>query len=422
MSDDPRWREWPVIQELYRQWRRARGGKLSSAVRPFSRDWQKLIAAAGLHSAAGQAEAARDVRLLKDAGLLLTKTARYSPDKIERVVIPLEAEPRWRALFGGADAAVLRDAAILALQDAAGRLHPRIPSQWRDWCEGLAARLRMGRHIRPLNWRDERQLRCVLEMLFGLTAPEWAPMTPVRAASVELGFDSKALERQQALVEGALTQLMGANTTFASLGLVGAPLLLMMNGPLHLDFGDGSHVDFAALNGCYGLAEADLERAAGISTKADRLLTVENVKTTFHQIVAANRDAKTLVVASSYATPAIQHLMRKLAPASIPHFHFGDTDAFGFHILHTLREASPRPIQPFLMRYRPMSESDALDAKSRRVAETLLRSENMSDCWSELDAMLRAEKKGDYEQETYGPPNLFAWPFFDTGSSNSSSP
>jgi hypothetical protein len=36
----------------------------------------------------------------------------------------------------------------------------------------------------------------------------------------------------------------------------------------------------------------------------------------------------------------------------------------------------------------------------------------MSDCREPLEAMRAAGTKGDYEQESLGPPELVGWPFY----------
>jgi hypothetical protein len=36
----------------------------------------------------------------------------------------------------------------------------------------------------------------------------------------------------------------------------------------------------------------------------------------------------------------------------------------------------------------------------------------MSDCREPLEAMREAGTKGDYEQESLGPPELEGWPFY----------
>jgi hypothetical protein len=100
MSDNPKWRELPILRELHRQWLANRGySQDENFQRPFSRDWETLLSDANLHSAETRNEANRDARMLADTGLLAIKTVKYRPEFILRLVIPLEAQDRLRALF-----------------------------------------------------------------------------------------------------------------------------------------------------------------------------------------------------------------------------------------------------------------------------------------------------------------------------------
>jgi len=99
-ADDPRWRELPILRELFLQWRPARGSAEPGAFqRSFARNWEALLESAGLVSGEARGEADRDARLLAQAGLVELKLVRYRPYQIERISLPLGAEPRLRALF-----------------------------------------------------------------------------------------------------------------------------------------------------------------------------------------------------------------------------------------------------------------------------------------------------------------------------------
>lgn len=100
MSDNPQWRELPVLRELNSQWLTSRAGKPADSFRrPFGRDWETLLADANLISAESRNEANRDARMLASTGLLAIKTVKHRPEFIQRVAIPLEAESRLRDLF-----------------------------------------------------------------------------------------------------------------------------------------------------------------------------------------------------------------------------------------------------------------------------------------------------------------------------------
>jgi hypothetical protein len=99
-ADDSRLRRLPVLRELFLQWCDARGAAAPGEFqKPFSREWESLLTAAGLTSAEARHESDRDARLLADAGLVRLKTAKYRAYQIERILVPLEAEPKLRVLF-----------------------------------------------------------------------------------------------------------------------------------------------------------------------------------------------------------------------------------------------------------------------------------------------------------------------------------
>jgi hypothetical protein len=90
----------PVACELFAQWQRARGNRLEPATRPFSRGWEDLLGDAGLVSATDRTDAERDARLLATHGWIEIKSMRFKSHLLDRIVIPLAAEPRWREAFG----------------------------------------------------------------------------------------------------------------------------------------------------------------------------------------------------------------------------------------------------------------------------------------------------------------------------------
>lgn len=90
----------PVARELFAQWQNARGGRSDQAQRPFSRSWEELLEDARIVSATERSEAERDAKALEIGGWVQLKPVQYRPHLIDRVVIPLPAEARWREAFG----------------------------------------------------------------------------------------------------------------------------------------------------------------------------------------------------------------------------------------------------------------------------------------------------------------------------------
>jgi len=100
ITDAKRWRSCAWLRELVQQWHAARGyAEPTDFQRPFSRDWEELLAASGLLSAEARNEAFRDARALESASVIKLRTERYRPYQIERVIVPFAAEPSLRELF-----------------------------------------------------------------------------------------------------------------------------------------------------------------------------------------------------------------------------------------------------------------------------------------------------------------------------------
>jgi hypothetical protein len=90
----------PVACELFAQWQRARGSRAEPATRPFSRGWEDLLEDASLVSATDRNDAERDARTLAASGWIEITPVRYKSHLIDRIVIPLATEMRWRESFG----------------------------------------------------------------------------------------------------------------------------------------------------------------------------------------------------------------------------------------------------------------------------------------------------------------------------------
>ena len=90
----------PIAREMFAQWQRARGNRTEPSTRPFSRDWEEMLEAAGLVSATDRNDAERDARALAADGWIDLKPVQYKPHLLSRIQIPLAAEERWCNAFG----------------------------------------------------------------------------------------------------------------------------------------------------------------------------------------------------------------------------------------------------------------------------------------------------------------------------------
>jgi hypothetical protein len=394
------------LAELHRQWHAARGKRVAGASRAFSRNWVKLLEAAGITSAEDQATAAREAEA---CGQLVLKRHRYRTYLIERVTLPLASEAWLIERFGGTAGVDLQAASLEIVSDFEERGHARFPTEWTALCESLRVAFLQGRSLRPYGWSHPDTLRRLLEGVKKLSEKEWPTGTLIRAASVEVGLDSKALERHQRTFESGLARLFGAEISLKSLGLVAGDSHVELHGPVCLHFPDGSTHDFDGLTNVL-ISAADLARCASISTTAERLLSIENRKTTFRQYAAANEDRRTLVAATSFPTQAFRHLLEKL-PTSLPHHHFGDTDPAGWQILLKLREATPRRVEAFRMRWRAGERPSPLTPYDLQLLPKLLADRRLADVRPEIEFIAARRDRGDFEQETLGPPAVGGWSF-----------
>lgn len=398
------------LLELHRQWQAARGRRIAGNSRAFSRNWVKLLEDSGVLTAEDHATATREVEALEKEGRLVLKRHRYRRYLIEGLSVPLDQESWLTDLLGTQSAAERQQQALELVGGFACRTHARFPGPWSDLCRELEDCFGSGRSWRPFRWSRPETLRRLLEVLWNLSARDWETGTPIRAASVEVGLDSKGLERHARTFESALSRLHGAPVSLKSLGLVAGDSFVEFSGPICLHFPNGTSHDFEGLVHPI-LSATDLARCTHLTTRAKRLLSIENRKTTFRQFAAANADGDTLIATTSFPTPAFREFLRKL-PEALPHHHFGDTDPAGWQILEKLREASPKPVSAFRMNWRAAAGRVPLTPYDQKLLPKLLESGFLTDVSGELEIMAAKEDRGDFEQETFGAPGLRGWPFF----------
>ena len=390
------------LAEFHRQWHAVRGRRITETSRAYSRDWARLLDDAGITSAEEQATAGREAEALEKAGDLILKRHRYRQYLIERITLPLGRETWLQGLFGGIPSIDLQVASLEIVTGFSRRGHQRFPHEWAALCASLTSAFSSARSLRPFTWTHPATLRSLLETTAKLSEREWPVGTMIRTASVEVGLDSKGLERHQRTFEAALTRLFGSAMSLKSLGFVSGDSHVELHGPVCLHFPDGSRHDFDGLTHVL-ISAADLARCSHITTSADRLLSIENRKTTFRQYAAANHERRTLIAATSFPTPAFRDLLEKL-PVDLPHHHFGDTDPAGWHILLKLREATPRHVGVFQMKWRPSATPSPLTPYDRKLLPKLLDSPLLADVRTEITHIAERKDRGDFEQETLGPP------------------
>lgn len=394
------------LQTLHEQWMAARKRRVTSAARAFRRDWEGLLDEAGITSAEDRQTALREAQGLIQLRLIAFKS---KPRYIDKIEIPLEAEAWLHGRFGSSPGGEVQQRALAVVDRWAAEPHPLLSDLWLGLCGRLKAEFSIPRVVEPFRWLEAERVDELLRLMFHLTSREWPEGTLVRDASTRLGHGSKYLEEEQSFIERALAQLFGREMPLEALGIQTSNSVLPYCGPMMLHYED--HTKVLDLRYEAALSAVELEKVVHITTTAERLLTVENRKTTFLQLARADEARSTLMVASSFPTQAVRLLLQKL-PREIPHYHFGDTDPSGWDILRRMREVSGREVQPFQMRWRPDENSGLLTSRDRQVIERLMHDPQMADCQAHLQPMLDSKRRGDFEQESLPPVLLRAWPFF----------
>jgi Uncharacterized protein conserved in bacteria C-term(DUF2220) len=395
------------LAQLHQDWMAARKRRVTASVQAFRRDWEQLLEDAGIKSAEDQQTALREAQQL---GKFQLAPRKRNPRFIDKIVIPLESEAWLHEQFGTQPGVAAQQQALDVVHAWAAKNHPLIPDTWNELCRRLETAFSIPKVLEPFRWLEARRVDELLNLLFQVTSHEWSAGTLIRTASTHLGHDSKYLEEQQTFLERALEALFGRETPLEAVGIQTSNSTLHYCGPLVLHFED--HAKPLDLRFESTLSVAELEQATHITTTAQRLLTVENRKTTFLQLARADEPRSTLIVATSFPTQAVKLLLQKLPP-DLPHYHFGDTDPSGWDILRRLREISPHPVLPMHMAWRPSTQAIPLPQRDHQIIERLLADACMADCHAPLQAMRDSGTKGDFEQESLGLPNLMEWPFYE---------
>ncbi len=394
------------LAQLHQDWMTARKRRVTASVQPFRRDWEQLLEDAGIRSAEDQQAALREAQQLAKFQLIPRKR---NPRFIDKIVVPLESEAWLHEQFGTQPGAASQQQALDVVRLWSAKTHPLLPEAWASLCQRLEAAFTIPRVLEPFRWLEPMRVNMLLTLLFQITSREWPTGTLIRDASTHLGYESKHLEEQQSFLERALETLFGRETPLEAVSIQTSNSTLHYCGPMMLHFED--HSKPLDLRFETTLSVAELEQVTHITTTAHRLLTVENRKTTFLQLARADAQRSTLIVATSFPTQAVKLLLQKLPP-DLPHHHFGDTDPSGWDILRRLREISPQPVQPVHMSWTPSARATPLTQRDLQIIGRLLADPRMADCHAALQAMRNAGTKGDFEQETLGPPQLADWPFY----------
>ncbi len=91
--------EFIIGRALFAAWIKNRGSRSEIAQRPFSRNWEEFLEALGLQSGIERGDAERELRQLEANQWVCLKTIAHRPHLIDRVILPLAEEERWKTIF-----------------------------------------------------------------------------------------------------------------------------------------------------------------------------------------------------------------------------------------------------------------------------------------------------------------------------------
>ncbi|WAC18338.1 DUF2220 family protein [Luteolibacter sp. SL250] len=369
-----------------------RGGK-----RDYTIDWEKFLLLAAVHDGDEREIAVQELLAAerRSGGMLVIERDRLGHEKFLK--LKLDGGEQWLfAATGCASPSEERGKLADFFRRASDITVPH-PYQegWRAWCAGLAACASVGDPIPPFKRDDAAGNERFLAVLVAVL--NWQEEALIQRASSRITGDSKQLGRWRARLETSIEAITsGEKTSLADFGIVDAPRSAWIHGPLELEFA-GGRIDFGLLSAPTAISAIDLAAASFIRCRTRACVTVEN-ECVFHELAAAKTGV--LLIHTSFPGAATRLLLQWL-PDDMEFHHFGDSDPAGFAILHDLCERTGRAFRPLMMRFREGMNNVLLTEGERKVITRLLSSSHLSGhCLLELDKMLAAGMKGDFEQES----------------------
>lgn len=385
-----------TLQALAEIYRRSSAGR-TGAGKDYTLDWEKFLRLSGRHDGDARELAEQELLAAERASDGLLVIDRHAKSGMEEVIrLKRDGGEAWLFAATGLIAPADERAELARFFQNATTLS--IPASyatgWKAWCEALARNALAGQPVAPFKIGDVSGNTILLKALSGVI--NWPGESLIRYASAIICRDSKALENLRPRLLTALRGILDRDdVSLENFGITNAPRSVLIHGPLVLELPRGT-IDFGLLAGPVAISATDLKAALSVKCDARLCLTVEN-ESVFRELAKPATDV--LLIQTSFPGAATRLLFERL-PATLPFFHFGDSDPAGFDILRDLREKTRRPIQPVMMRFRNNPDAPKLTESEWRDIVRLLSSPSMEDVHRELSAMLQAGTKGDFEQES----------------------
>ncbi len=383
-----------LLESLAESYRASAAGS-GAATRDFLIDYEKLLQRAGMDDGDARELAESFLRQCEaeSSGVFQVDRDRVTRRGL-RVRLRLDGGEEWLFARVGRDSpSDLRAAMARFFEEAAAcRVPEDWQSRWKNWFRLLARQVLSGASVAPFRQDDPAGNALLLKALKGIM--HWNEPTTVRYASAAMLGDSKLLQSLESRLTIALEAITGDGTLEAR-GILPKPRQVAVHGPLRIVLPGGT-IDLSAFPSPVWLADGNITTAKAWVSDARFCLTVEN-EDVFFELAKSCPDI--LLVQTSYPGSGTRHLLRALPP-DLPIYHFGDSDPAGYDILRDLREKTGRPIQPILMSFRPFAQAAPLSTAEIALCHRLLENDRMADAATDLNAILDAGTKGDFEQES----------------------
>ena len=386
----------PILEELASLYAESTAGETGRAAKPFGRPFLLLLKVARCESGERYANALADLEAADGSAVVLKRNKRSND--ISRVTVPLPCEANLFARIGRPSPTQLREQwSELFVEASTWPVPLQHSGAWSAFCLRRAAKVRQGEEWKPFFKHKLKRARFQLEVVSRLLG--WNHPALLRTASAQLAGKSKYLESCPSTLQSLLAEASDSRVAkFEDLGIEDNPRCVVFKGPVHVKLGE-QWFSYAT-PGAASLSEDTLKVAGAIETTASRCVTVENA-TKFHELCRSN--CEDLFVFTSYPNRATVDFLRRCRSRSgepLRHFHFGDTDPWGFDVLRSLRSLLKIDIAPLHMIYRAKPGSEVLSARDRKKLAKLIEDPDLQIVREELEKMRAAGTKGDFEQES----------------------
>ena len=227
-----------------------------------------------------------------------------------------------------------------------------LPQWCRDCLEQMEVAWRRGKSIYGLSLHDSERLPPLVKALGVLAGGALSESLDYRQFGARYLGDSKATKAIDRPLAALFRQHWGMKTisdkdVMRSLNILPLSHPVLMRGPMKVGVNEPDlSVDIQPY---LGVADRWLATVA-LTRKPDYVLTIENLSS-FNEYTEGVQDGGVVLYTGGYPTRAFQRFYQKVVTqASVPLYHWGDTDPHGFLILKILQQQVPdAEVEPHLM-------------------------------------------------------------------------